>query len=90
MSRSTDYTFCNLYKRYMKLNSPYLTAHEFDNRASIWKNHLQPLAPLHATQFKYSICQDFVNSLLDKGLKPKTIKNIKSFCQVILKLAVLD
>lgn len=90
VSRDLDYTFQSLYTQYMELNRPYLSAHEIKNRESMWKNHLSMLGNIDVRSLKYSTCQKFINSLLDKGLKPKTVKNLKSFLQVITKIALLD
>ena len=88
-SRKRDYTFKSAYDDYIELYGKFLSPHEFHNRLSLWNNHLAVLSDVEIRVFDFMSAQRFINSLLEKGLRPKSVKNIKSFLQVIIKLAII-
>jgi len=84
----SDLTFADIFNEYIDLVEPLQSKKQITTNRYNFKNHLQPLHLKQLAHIKYSDCQDIINSVLAKGLKPKTAKNIKGLIQVVFNFAI--
>ncbi len=82
-------TIAELSKIYFELIDQLQSESTIIRKKSIYKTHIAPnFADSKLDTLNFVQYQKFVNNLLSKGLKPKTVKNIKDLLQAIYKLAV--
>ncbi len=82
-------TFNDLFDEYKTLYKNTLSKQTFDTKVSYYNKHFrQKYGHIIITDFKFKDAQLFVNELLEKGLKPKTVKNIVNDFKVLLNYAI--
>ena len=82
-------TFDELFEEYKSLYKNTLSKQTFNTKVSYYNKHFrQKYGHIIITDFKFKDAQFFVNELLEKGLKPKTVKNIINDFKVLLNYAI--
>ena len=82
-------SFDELFEEYKLLYKNTLSKQTFDTKVSYYNKHFrQKYGHIIISDFKYKNAQFFVNELLEKGLKPKTVKNIINDFKVLLNYAI--
>jgi len=85
----TPLTFNELFNEYCVLYKNTLSKQTFNTKVSYYNKHFrQKYGHIIITDFKFKDAQFFVNELLEKGLKPKTVKNIVNDFKVLLNYAI--
>ncbi len=87
-SQVTDLTFKDVFNEYIELAANLQSQKEIKTKISYFNNHLVKLHNINIDHIKYSDCQTVINDILEKGLKPKTAKNIKADIQVVFNFAI--
>ncbi|RLA83629.1 MAG: hypothetical protein DRG78_03845 [Epsilonproteobacteria bacterium] len=83
-----NFTFNDVFNEYITISKRLQSPKEIKTKLSINSNHLHILSYLNIESIKYTDCQKVINKALDKGLKPKTAKNIKAVIQVVFNFAI--
>ena len=82
-------SFNELFEEYSFLFKNTLSKQTFDTKVSYYNKHFrQKYGHIIITDFKYKNAQNFINELLAKDLKPKTVKNIVNDFKVLLNYAI--
>ena len=87
-SQLSTFTFADVFKEYIDLSLHIQSKKQIDTNRYNFKNHLRSLHNKQIDHIRYSDCQAVINSVLNKGLKPKTAKNIKALIQVVFNFAI--
>jgi integrase len=82
-------TFKELFDEYMEIVArPFQTPREVKTKESRYKTDLFRLEKKYVATLKYSDLQEIINKALDRGVAPKTAKNIKQLLQVVMNFAL--
>ncbi|MCH9814779.1 MAG: tyrosine-type recombinase/integrase [Epsilonproteobacteria bacterium] len=82
-------TLNELFEEYIELIRPLQSGQTVRVKISAYNKHIKPLyGDSDIKILKYKDYQTLVNNLLDSGLKPKTVRNIKDIIQVMYKMAI--
>lgn len=85
----TPLTFNELFKEYCLLYKNTLSLQTYNTKVSYYNKHFKEKYGNNIiTDFKFKDAQLFVNELLEKGLKPKTVKNIVNDFKVLFNYAI--
>ena len=85
----TPLTFDELFEEYCLLYKNTLSKQTFNTKVSYYNKHFrQKYGRNIISEFKFKNAQFFVNELLEKGLKPKTVKNIVNDFKVLFNYAL--
>ncbi len=82
-------TLNGLFEEYIELVRPLQSVHTVRVKISAYNKHIKPLyGDSDIKILKYKDYQTLVNNLLESGLKPKTVSNIKDIIKVMYKMAI--
>lgn len=82
-------TLNSLYHEYIELVTPLQSEQTIRTKKGFYRKHIKDKYGDHLIHsLKFKDYQLLINDLLNSGLKPKTVKNIKDFLQVLYKMAV--
>ena len=85
----TPLTFNELFDEYCLLYKNTLSEKTYQTKVYYYNKHFkEKYGHIIITDFKFKDAQLFVNELLEKGLKPKTVKNIINDFKVLLNYAI--
>ena len=85
----TPLTFNELFKEYCLLYKNTLSEKTYQTKVYYYNKHFKEKYGNNIiTDFKFKDAQLFVNELLEKGLKPKTVKNIVNDFKVLFNYAI--
>lgn len=87
-SQLNDFTFKDIFNEYISIAADLQSIKEIKTKISYFNNHLIKLHNKNIEHIKYSDCQTIINDIINKGLKPKTAKNIKAIIQVVFNFAI--
>ncbi len=91
LNHNHSLTFDELFAEYCEIMKHTMTPHTLRTKQSYYNTHFgHKYGRIIITDFKYKDAQLFVNELLDKGLQPKTVKNIVDIFKVLYKYAMMN
>ena len=86
-----SFTFNELFDEYINVMAHTMSDHTLRTKISYYNKHFKEnLGHYIITDFKFKNAQLFVNYLLSKDLKPKTVKNIVDIFKVLYKYAIMN
>jgi integrase len=87
----TPLTFDELFNEYCNIMQHTMTSHTLRTKQSYYKTHFgHKYGHIIITDFKFKDAQLFANELINKGLQPKTVKNIIDIFKVLYKYAIMN
>ncbi len=87
----TPLTFNELFNEYLQVMRHTMSDKTLDTKIYYYNKHFSnKYGNYIITDFKYKDAQLFANELIQKGLKPKTVKNIIDIFKVLYKYAIMN
>ena len=84
-------SFNELFDEYCNVMQHTMTPHTLRTKQSYYKTHFgHKYGHIIITDFKFKDAQLFANELVNKGLQPKTVKNIIDIFKVLYKYAIMN